>query len=360
MSSKNKSNETTAKKTLRQKRDREFIKFDINQATKEQLSEISGISSDLAQAIVEYRKKYGFFKTFENLKSVHGIGDKKLNVLKEHCIIKEIKEEPSDALSKPKSSFLDLPLHAEQLVPKNYKCSYISDTQYQNLKVKSGLMVFLHVNIRSLRRNFKDLKNLVLSCKHLPDIICVSEAKNPKVEEGVALPSYSFRQAKSKAVSGGVALYVNEEKLSCIERKDLAFDIADCENVWVEITRKKEKNKIVVGVVYRHPAFDNLPKFIEELKKVIKKIKGSLFYILGDMNLNLLSSEKKIQDYCDNLMHCGCKLLINKPTRVDRTRTSTQTLIDHIYTNDQIREGSESGIIETRIISDHYPIYCIT
>ena len=77
------------------------------------------------------------------------------------------------------------------------------------------------------------------------------------------------------------------------------------------------------------------------------------------MNVNLLSSEKKIQDYCDNLIQCGCKLLINKPTRVDRTRTSTQTLIDHIYTNDQIWEGSESGIIETRNISDHYSVYCI-
>ena len=47
----------------------------INSATKEQLETLDGIGPVKAQAIIDYRKKNGPFRTLEDLKKVDGIGD---------------------------------------------------------------------------------------------------------------------------------------------------------------------------------------------------------------------------------------------------------------------------------------------
>ncbi len=49
--------------------------MNVNKASKEELMSISGIGEKKAEAIIKYRKKYGKFKSIDDLKNVKGIGD---------------------------------------------------------------------------------------------------------------------------------------------------------------------------------------------------------------------------------------------------------------------------------------------
>jgi competence ComEA-like helix-hairpin-helix protein len=50
-----------------------FTKYDINLASATQLARADGITDELAEAIVEYREKSGFFKSPKDLLKVPGI-----------------------------------------------------------------------------------------------------------------------------------------------------------------------------------------------------------------------------------------------------------------------------------------------
>ena len=57
------------------------FRVDINYASTEELTKLSGIGEVLAQRIVDYRDAHGAFTDAEQLKNVEGIGDAKLEAL---------------------------------------------------------------------------------------------------------------------------------------------------------------------------------------------------------------------------------------------------------------------------------------
>lgn len=57
--------------------------ININKATAEDLDTLPKIGPSIANAILEYREKYGDFKTIDQIKNVTGIGEKIFNTIKD-------------------------------------------------------------------------------------------------------------------------------------------------------------------------------------------------------------------------------------------------------------------------------------
>jgi comEA protein len=57
--------------------------ININKASNKELEALSGIGPALAQRIIEYRQKYGGFKTKDEIKRVSGIGPKKFAAIED-------------------------------------------------------------------------------------------------------------------------------------------------------------------------------------------------------------------------------------------------------------------------------------
>ncbi len=68
--------------------DVDMFKIDVNQASYEELLEAPGVRPSLAKRIIEYRESHGPFRGFEDLKEIKGIGEHRLEKLKEAFFIK--------------------------------------------------------------------------------------------------------------------------------------------------------------------------------------------------------------------------------------------------------------------------------
>lgn len=62
----------------------EELPVDINAAGREELATLPGIGEKLADRIVEYREKHGPFSAIDELTNVSGIGEGKLEALRDH------------------------------------------------------------------------------------------------------------------------------------------------------------------------------------------------------------------------------------------------------------------------------------
>ena len=227
----------------------------------------------------------------------------------------------------------------------------LSHTVNWNDFKKRGLHL-LHLNINSLLPKIDELRYIAKNSN--ATVIGVSESKldNSVLNEEVNIEGYKILRSDRNRHGGGVACYIKND-ITFTERENFSTDL---ENIFFDILLPKSK-PILVGIIYRPP---DQQMFLAKLTSAFfntSKFDSQEVYILGDININLLTKEnhvpngiRRYREFCST--H-GLKQIITSPTRVTE---NSSTLLDHILTN-SIEKVSQYGVIDLSI-SDHQLIYC--
>ena len=226
--------------------------------------------------------------------------------------------------------------------------------------VKDDSFSVIHINIRSLNKNFENFKSLLNQIGFKFKMICITETwchDDPRNDSIFNLQGYtSVHQVRKHGhTGGGISLFLHNSLMYKM-RNDISVNNDDIESLCVEIINKNTKN-IIVNTIYRKPT-GNIKPFESYLKTFLEKTKCKPTYVTGDLNLNLLDYDvnPKVNSYCNLLFAHNFVPVINKPTRISKHSAS---LIDHIVTNTFVNEALSLGIIKVDI-SDHFPVFLIS
>ena len=123
---------------------------------------------------------------------------------------------------------------------------------------------------------------------------------------------------------GGVCFYI-KSSINFSLRNDL--NIADLENVFIEVRKPQSKPVIVVNW-YRPP--NSHVRLYSHLENLIRKLDLTNFdfFLLGDMHIDMATTKSDIDARQLNNIADICGQLINEPTRITDKSTSLIDLID--------------------------------
>ena len=226
----------------------------------------------------------------------------------------------------------------------------------------NSLFSLFNLNIRSISKNFESLKSLLHDLKFTFKAICLTETWHQGIDlhsnSKYRIPGYNLiHQARKSGKGGGVCIFVHES-LHFKTRSDLAINCEDCESLSIEIVNNCSRKNVLITTMYRPPA-GNFEAFEHNLKHLLAKSNNKVFYLAGDININLLqhSTVGIARNYMNTILQYNIMPIIDKPTRVTN---HSSTLLDHILTNEtKVNSKITSGVITTDV-SDHFPTFSIS
>ena len=233
-------------------------------------------------------------------------------------------------------------------------CKYY-DLNFQNNVLNSlQNLLLLHLNIRSLQKNYDKLCELLDQLPTRSHLFGLSETKikhQPLLD--ISLLNYNCIHAASPTNAGEVGLYISEF-LNYEILGTNSIHTSGCESLFIKLSILTSKHFTTIGVMYRHLK-NNIAHFTDELSKTLDSYLNQPhnLTLMGDFNINLDPEKCQTEawHYLETVF--GLFPIITKPTRVTVT---SQTLFDHIFTNITARTVT-SGISQYDI-TDHIPIFC--
>lgn len=217
----------------------------------------------------------------------------------------------------------------------------------------------IHINIRSLQKNFDILKSFLNCLPKPPEVIAVTETwLQQNTKHLYFLEGYeSFHLTRTVREHGGITVFTKNH----MKAEPLMLYSFINENIEICTSKLELGNtKYIISVIYRpnskHIAVNEFTNFMNELlnNDIFRHNKS---IIIGDFNINLLehSSHLPTNLFLNSLQSLNFFPHISRPTRFpDSSALGQPSLLDHIWTNFLPR--SLSGIIHFSI-SDHLPIF---
>ena len=188
-------------------------------------------------------------------------------------------------------------------------------------------LIFAHLNINSIKNKFLEVSS-ILCCGYC-DILALSETKldHSFTNSQFRVDEFSLHRKDRNEHGGGVAFFVRSSIPHRI-RHDMYTNETKVEYLVLETCVKGEK--IFFLLIYKPPGIknDELVQFLESLCTLCLKECKSM-YVLGDLNVNMLSETHMLTDTLNVLnmrnviIEPTCYKSIESPTLIDVILTNT-------------------------------------
>jgi len=191
-----------------------------------------------------------------------------------------------------------------------------------------GMITIYYTNIRSTKAKHERVMDEIFA-QHTPHVIILVETWL-KIEDNqyYDIPGYTtvYSNRHDKR-GGGINMYFRNGSVKIL-------NIEKCIEVYIEMI-SVVTNIGTICAIYRPPNQKNIRPFFEMLEKLLDHSNKNKTIVIGDFNIDLLSTRKthkKVIDGYTNIFEAyGYYQLVNNPTRIT---DKSSTLIDHILTND--------------------------
>ena len=218
-----------------------------------------------------------------------------------------------------------------------------TDDKHIKAKINLSKTSIMSLNIRSLNKNFEQLKQIATEFK--TDIIALSEIWNPNTK-ALKIPNYNEIITKSRPnkKGGGVGLYLTKNiKYEChTEINNLR--LKKLELIGVKI-KTWDNQKLNIIAAYRPPNSE-IKETFSDLEILLNTINDEPTIITGDLNINVGIKNTLSNKYLTQLENYNMTQSVKTFTRIT---ANSKTTIDHVISN----QHAIATIVTHLSLSDH-------
>ena len=216
--------------------------------------------------------------------------------------------------------------------------------QYKSANAKCLIVSYLNIN--GILNKFSEMS--VVMNDELVDIMAIAETKlDETVRDNIIhVKNYKMYRCDGSRVAHGLMVYIRSDITHC-RRYDLDSN-GELESQYIVIEVWLKKQRWFFVAVYKPPPIKN-ESFINELSNLSEKMltESSDILLLGDMNINMLLSNNKLNDFCGIY---GFKNMVKEPTCFKSI--TNESLIDVILVSKPQR-FNESMVFDTGLSDCH-------
>lgn len=207
----------------------------------------------------------------------------------------------------------------------------------------------VHVNIRSMIKNFSSLEQVVYSCKPNLDVVVITEAN---ISDNISclyhLEGYDmYTKLRKTRKGGGIIVYVNKKhKFVKTNTNTYLFECLQ------GVITTQNNYSIDLYAIYRPPQ-NSKHLFVEELHKLLRaNNRNSDLLVLGDTNIDLKQDLPIKHKYTTTMYNAGLVCGITDFTRIEQRKNNvSKSCIDHIYARSRTQD-LYTAVLGT-LLADH-------
>lgn len=206
----------------------------------------------------------------------------------------------------------------------------------------SSSVSVLHLNIRSIKKNFDRFSLLLAQINTQCDIIALTECwlqKSPYIPSLTGYESYHTNRRINQ--NSGIVLYIRKG-LNCSVRELASFSDANCFVCGVGA-------ELALIFIYRSPSIYNIDDFLNSLNDILSTLNSIPFIgVVGDVNINIADNDpdQRSDRYLNLTASYGILPAHTLPTR-------GENCLDHVLLKS--KSPSVTMVIQTHV-TDHYPV----